>query len=156
MNIYRINKAPYHTDPLSVIGSQRYGGRWNPRGTGILYTARSPELALLETIVHLPPLTLPELPQLWLSTLRLPDEPNLVFWLEPDRLPPYWQTGTLAETGLIMSDWLQNPFALAVAVPSAILDEAYNILLHPAHPAFSRVEVLAQRPIPLDRRLVRV
>jgi len=156
MEVYRINKEPYHTDPLSVIGSHRHGGRWNPKGIGILYTSRTPELALLETLVHLPPLTLPELPQLWLSTLRLPDElENAVFWLAPDRLPPYWRTGALTDTQAILTDWLLAPFSLAIAVPSAIIDISYNLLLHPQHPAFAQVKVVAQRPLSLDGRLVK-
>lgn len=156
MDVYRINKEPYHTDPLSVIGSHRYGGRWNPKGIGILYTSRTPELALLETLVHLPPTTLPELPQLWLSTLHLPDElENAVFWLAPDRLPHYWRTGSLAETQTILTDWLLDPFSLAIAVPSVIIDTSYNVLLHPQHPVFARAEVVAQRSLPLDGRLVK-
>ncbi|MEZ0606933.1 RES family NAD+ phosphorylase [Fibrella sp. WM1] len=154
MDVYRINKAPYHTDPLSVIGSHRYGGRWNPKGRGILYTSRTPELALLETLVHLPPVALPELPQIWLSTLRLPDGPDTVFWLEAARLPTYWKQGTLAETQGILGEWLTAPFCLAIAVPSAILEISYNLLLHPQHPDFSQVELIRQQPIPLDRRLV--
>ncbi|GAB3552517.1 RES family NAD+ phosphorylase [Spirosoma fluminis] len=156
MEVYRINKEPYHTDPLSVIGSYRHGGRWNPKGIGILYTSRTPELALLETLVHLPPLTLPELPRLWLSTIRLPvDLDKAIFWLNPNRLPPYWRAGTLAETQTILTDWLLDPFSLAIAIPSAIIDTSYNLLLHPQHPAFAQVEVVAQRPLPLDGRLLR-
>ena len=153
MNVYRTNKEPYHTDPLSVIGSRRHGGRWNPKGTAVLYTSRTPELALLETLVHLPPLTLSELPQLWLSTLQLPDEPETIFWITPSRLPDYWQSGTLAETQSILADWLADPFCLAIAVPSVIVAESYNLLLHPEHPAFGQVAVVAQRPLRLDSRL---
>jgi len=154
MDVYRINKEPYHTDPLSVVGSYRHGGRWNPKGVGILYTSRSPELALLETLVHLPPITLPELPQLWLTTIRLPDTDNqAIFWLEPPKLPSYWHSGILSETQTILTEWLNNPFCLAIAVPSVIVEEAYNILLHPQHESFIQIEVVSQRAIPLDNRL---
>jgi len=153
MDVYRINKEPYHTDPLSVIGSHRHGGRWNPKGVGILYTSRTPELALLETLVHLPPITLAELPQLWLRTLRLPDID--VFWITAAKLPAYWKSGTLAETQTILTEWLTEPFCLAVAVPSVIMDESYNLLLHPQHPDFTKVEILNQRPIPFDSRLLK-
>lgn len=153
MNVYRINKDPYHRDPLSVFGSEQYGGRWNPKGLGVLYTSQSPELALLETLVHLPPVTLLEIPQLWLSTIRLPEGNETIFWIIPDSLPAYWQSGTLAATQDILADWLHKPFSLAVAVPSAIIDVSYNLLLHPAHPAFGEVEVINQRRLPLDNRL---
>ncbi len=154
MDVYRINKEPYHTEPLSVVGSHRHGGRWNPKGLGILYTSRTPELALLETLVHLPALTLTGLPQLWLSTLRLPDLPDSVFWLKPSLLPAYWNSGTLTETQTILTEWLNDPFSLAIAVPSVILDVSYNLLLHPQHPAYGQIEVIDQIPIPLDSRLI--
>lgn len=153
MEVYRINKEPYHQEPLSVVGSYRHGGRWNPKGVGILYTSRTPELALLETLVHLPPLTLGELPQLWLSTLRLPDETDSIFWLDAAKLPVYWKEGTLGETQTLLAEWLQAPFCLALAVPSVILEMSYNILLHPQHASFAEVEVIRQSPIPLDSRL---
>ncbi len=153
MDVYRINKEPWHTDPLSVVGSHKFGGRWNPKGRGILYTSRTPELALLETLVHLPPITLPDLPRLWLSTLRLPDDPNTIFWLDPARMPAHWQSGTLAETQLILSEWLTDPFCLALAVPSAVMSVSYNLLLHPSHPAFAQVEIVSQVRMNLDGRL---
>lgn len=133
MQVYRINKEPYQDDPLSVIGSERYGGRWNQKGTGILYTSRSPELALLEMLVHLPPIRLAELPHLYLSTLSLPEEPEAkrgptIFWITPDRLPPRWQLGSMTLTQSILTDWLNEPFCLALAVPSAIIDVSYNLL----------------------------
>lgn len=153
MDVYRINKEPYHREPLSVVGSHRYGGRWNPKGMGILYTSRTPELALLETLVHLPPLTLAELPQLWLSTLRLPDEADSIFWLDPTKLPAYWKSGTLGETQTILTEWLKVPFCLAIGVPSVILGMSYNLMLHPQHASFAKVKVVNQSPIPLDSRL---
>ena len=153
MDVYRISKEPYQTEPLSVIGSQRHGGRWNPKGLGVLYTSRTPELALLETLVHLPPLTLSELPPLRLTTLRLPTGVDTVFWIDPARLPAYWNSGTLAETQTILSDWLNEPFSLAIAVPSVIIEVAYNVLLHPQHPAYEQIEIVSQTLLPLDGRL---
>lgn len=155
MDVYCINKEPYHTAPLSVVGSQRYGGRWNPKGLGILYTSRTPELSLLETLVHLPPITLAEVPTLWLSTLRLPDTLETIFWLDPTQLPAHWKTGTLAETQSILTEWLLEPFCLGLGVPSAVMELSYNILLHPAHPGFKRIEVVGQRLLALDARLGR-
>lgn len=155
MDVFRINKEPYHTDPLSVIGSRRYGGRWNPKGVGVLYTSRTPELALLETLVHLPPVTPADLPRLWLSTLRLPVIDEAVFWLDANRLPPYWQSGTLAETQTILAEWLNEPFSLAIAVPSVILPISYNLLIHPQHPSFDQIERVNQFHLPLDNRLVK-
>lgn len=153
MDVFRINKEPYHTDPLSTVGSYKYGGRWNPKGIGILYTSRTPELALLETLVHLPPLLTSELPRLWLSTLRLPEDPQTVFWLNPSQLPAYWNASSLFASQTILKEWLKDPFCLAVGVPSVIMPESYNLLLHPRHPAYIDVQLIHQRVLPLDTRL---
>lgn len=155
MDVYRINKEPYHTDPCSVIGSERYGGRWNPQGLGILYTSRSPELSLLETIVHLPPISLSTIPNLWLSTLRIPITPEEIFWMKLSDLPDHWKTGTLAETRSILNEWIFNPFCLGVAVPSVVIEQSYNFLLHPAHPDFEEIEVISQVKISLDPRFMK-
>lgn len=153
MQVFRINKEPYHVDPLSTVGSHRYGGRWNPKGIGVLYTSQTPELSLLETLVHLPPLTLREIPKLWLSTLELPKIPESIFWINPSQLPTYWNTGPLSDTQTILTEWLVSPFSLAIAVPSVIMPESYNLLLHPQHAAYSEVKVIRQRSLPLDARL---
>ena len=70
---YRLVKERFMDAPLSTEGARRYGGRWNPPGVGILYTSASPELALLEQLVHLPTLPYEDLPRLFLLTLSLPD-----------------------------------------------------------------------------------
>ena len=59
----------------------------------------------------------------------------------------------LASTQVILADWLQTPFSLAVGVPSLIIDVSCNLLLHPDHPAFNELEVTDQRRLPSDSRL---
>ena len=89
------------------------------------------------------------------STLRLPDTPETIFWLDPSKLPAYWKTGTLNETQSILTDWLLDPFCLALGVPSVVMELSYNILLHPAHADFGEVAVVGQRVLGLDVRLGR-
>jgi RES domain-containing protein len=74
--VYRLVKERFLNTPLSAEGARRYGGRWNPVGVGILYTSASPELALLEQLVHLPALPYEDLPKLFLLTLALPEQPE--------------------------------------------------------------------------------
>lgn len=70
-------------------------------------------------------------------------------------LPEYWKTGTLAETRSILNEWLFDPYCLGVAVPSVVIEQSYNFLLHPAHPDFEDVKVISQVRIPLDPRFVK-
>ena len=157
MDVYRIVKAPYHQaphDPLSAIGSTKNGGgRWNPPQTGVLYTATSPALALLETMVHFPRVGYSELPELHQMTIHLADHPEAIFWIDPLQLPSYWRTGTLSETQSIFADWMKNPFSLALAVPSVIMDDSYNIILHPGHPLHETIQIRSIKKLGFDARL---
>ena len=156
MNVYRLVKEKWATEPLSVKGSMTNGGgRWNPPNIGLLYTAQTPELALLEVMVHLPMMAYAALPKFHLFTLAIPDDKGLVFYTEPSRLPAHWRTGTPDETQTIFSDWLSEPFSLALAVPSVIMDLSYNLLLHPAHPVFEQIEIIDQTVLPVHQRLWR-
>lgn len=152
MDVFRILKEPYLTNPLSVIGAEKAPGRWNPKGLGILYTSSSPALALLETMVHFPAVDYDALPTLRLFTLRFPEEE--IWWIDPAILPPQWQQpAQLPVTQRFFEQWQQQPSYLALAIPSAVLDVSYNFLIHPAHPHFAKVEIVFQKDIVFERRL---
>jgi len=53
MLVYRIAQTKYARD-LSGFGAQRAGGRWNLKGTPVVYTSQSISLATLEVLVHNP------------------------------------------------------------------------------------------------------
>lgn len=50
---YRICKTKYVATAFDGEGAFRFGGRWNTRGTRLIYTAGSLALAALEMLVHL-------------------------------------------------------------------------------------------------------
>lgn len=52
MLLYRIAEEQFARD-LSGAGARLYGGRWNPKGVPMLYTAESVALAALEVLVRL-------------------------------------------------------------------------------------------------------
>ena len=60
MIVYRITGNKY-ADDLSGTGAAMHGGRWNKKGSPVLYTGENKEIALLETIVHTPPMLIPNL-----------------------------------------------------------------------------------------------
>ena len=51
MKVYRIAQRNFIED-LSGEGARLFGGRWNHKGTSLLYTAESRSLAALEILVH--------------------------------------------------------------------------------------------------------
>ena len=152
MTVYRILKEPYWHDPLSVVGAAIAGGRWNPPGMGILYTATSPALALLETLVHFPRVSYDQLPRLRLFALNVPDHETR--WIDPAFLPAEWPHPTaISITQTIFGDWLRQPADLALGVPSAIMDMSYNVIIHPDHPLFQTIAVVNELDLMLDQRL---
>jgi len=70
MDIFRIANKKY-ADDISGKGASLNGGRWNKNGTPVLYCGGSIEIALLETVVHLPANFAPNL---MLLTLQIPDD----------------------------------------------------------------------------------
>lgn len=64
--VYRVVRQKYATHPLDTMGTWLNGGRWNPVGVGILYTAEHPALALVEILVHMPQVPYADLPSYWL------------------------------------------------------------------------------------------
>lgn len=139
---------------LSGESARLYGGRWNPEGVPLVYTAASPELALLETLVHLDGTPLSDLPPNVLVTLALPD--NALETIAEADLPPGWHTQPAPDAiARFLLPRLQptNPY-LGFAVPSSVLaSPTRNILLNPLHPLMPQVQVVSVTPLAFDGRL---
>ncbi len=151
VHVYRLIKERFLTTPLSAEGARRLGGRWNPAGVGILYTSASPELALLEQIVHLRSLPYSDLPRLVLLTLLLPDPPRL---LDASDLPTNWRDeADFSANHQAIASWLAKPVVLTLGVPSAVVPDSFNYLLHPGHASFGRITIARTSAFPVDARL---
>lgn len=151
VRVYRLIKERFLNTPLSAEGARRLGGRWNPPGVGILYTSASPELALLEQIVHLRSLPYSDLPRLVLLTLVLPKPPRL---LDASDLPTNWRDeADFRVNHQAIASWLAKPDVLAIGVPSAVVPDSFNYLLHPAHASFGQITVARTSNFPIDARL---
>lgn len=148
MKVYRISKCSY-IDDLSGTGSSRYSGRWHNKGTFILYTAATPSLAMLESVVHIT--TMVQL-HLCIVCLEIPDES--IDEIPIKQLPDNWFTNpppdNIKQTG---DRFIKNKKHLALKVPSAVMPEEYNILLNPQHPYFQKVKILYSRMLRVDERL---
>ena len=160
MEVYRILRAPFDKDPLSVVGSERYPGRWNQAGQGLLYTASHPALAFLETMVHFETVPFNELPTLRLFVLAV-DETRIQ-QLPLKSLPLGWNATTdRMVTQRLLTQWIEQPDDpatnfLGVGVPSALLEMSVNYLFAPKHPLFYTIQVVDSYPLSIDPRLWRV
>ena len=150
MLVYRITNNKYAHD-LSGTGSALFGGRWNRKGTALLYTGESREIALLETSVHSPPLLIPSLD---LLILEIPE--NSIAELTISQLPSNWQDypapAILAQLG---EKWVQEGKTITLKVPSCIVPSAHNYLLNCRHPDCSRVKLIERSAFRFAGRLAK-
>ncbi len=150
MIVYRITSSKRASD-ISGYGASIYPGRWNKKGTLVLYTGESKEIALLEILVHIPPLMTPDLDIL---TIEIPD--NSMTVLTPEDLPPNWRQfpapTVLADIG---QKWIDEGKTMALKVPSSIIHSAYNIILNCKHKKYKTVKILSQKKFYFDSRLLK-
>lgn len=150
MLVYRITGKKYAGD-LSGIGAAMYGGRWNKKGVPVLYTGESKEIALLETLVHTPPLLVP---QMDILTIQIPDKS--ITEIEINQLPKNWKIypapTILSEIG---DSWVQANETIALKVPSCIIHSAFNFILNCRHKDFNKVKIVERRNFEFDSRLIK-
>lgn len=148
MKVFRITKSKRASD-ISGTGASLYPGRWNKKGTPVLYTGASKEIALLETIIHIPPMITPKLDIL---QLEIPD--NSITELIVQDLPANWHQfpapSILSEIG---QKWIEAEKTLALKVPSSIIHSSHNFILNCKHPDYKLVRILSQNEFRFDSRL---
>lgn len=148
-NVYRISKCIY-IDDLKGTGAASFSGRWHSKGTYILYTAATPSLALLESVVHLSGIPLEDYCML---CLEIPE--NNILTIATKDLPENWYVhpppGSLAAIG---DHFIQRNQYLALQLPSAIMPEDNNLLINPNHKDFGKIKIAYKRTIPIDKRLL--
>lgn len=151
MDLYRIARERYIED-LSGEGSRIFGGRWNFKGTPVLYTSQSESLAALETLVHAPVSAIPD--DLNLLILSVPNKikPEIV---PKDDLPSGWRNypapNKLADIG---TGWMNSKLSLMLKVPSVLIQTEWNILINPVHFHMRKIEIKEIRPFTFDTRLL--
>jgi len=154
MKVYRIAMRDYIND-LSGIGAREFGGRWNHKGTSIVYTSEGRPLAILECLVNFPMPVSPKALDLKIATIVIPDV------IIPKRisisdLPSNWRDYPAPlELADIGTKWARKKETLLLRVPSAIVHQEFNILINSLHPDMKRVKVSHVENYKLDARLLR-
>jgi RES domain-containing protein len=154
MFVYRLQKSKYATSEaiLSGEGASRTSGRWNPRNTPLIYTSCTPELALLEVLVHIEGATLEDLPPFSLVILEVPKTSIII--LEINDLPVNWQkVPTPPNLSKVTENWLVGQSSLCLKIPSVVMPFSYNCLLNPRHRDIDQVKIVEVLPFSFDQRL---
>ena len=150
MRVYRLTKEKYKED-LSGKGAETFGGRWNSKGTRMLYAADSRALAKLEVAVNIPLNKLPK--NYYMTALEIPD--NLISEYDTKILkvkdwknnPPIKFTQTEGD------NFVSSGKALAMKVPSSVVEGDHNYLLNPEHKYAGKIKIISSEKFSFDLRL---
>ncbi len=147
--LYRITPAKFAKD-LTGVGARIAGGRWNHKGTSVIYTATSRSLATVEALVHL---SQPEfLVDRKIVSIEIPKTivPQVV---DSNDLPKNWRKypapHKLADVG---TRWVVSMKSLLLQVPSAVIKDEFNMLINPAHPDMKFAKISKIEVFTLDKR----
>lgn len=145
MRLWRLTLFPR----LEGAGGLLASARWHAVGRPVIYTAPSPEGALLEVRVHLD-VQADEIPEGY--RLLAVDVPPGIPVEEVTSLPPDWQRDDRA-TRAIGDAWLESRRSLLLRVPSAILPHTSNYLINLRHERMAEVRLAIDEPYSLPTRL---
>lgn len=146
--------AAYPAEDMSGAGAKATGGRWNEKGTAVLYTSTSRSLACLETLVHMVSGGLP----LNRILVRL-DVPHDV-WEAASSFDPSANGNVgwdVEPAGMVSikagTDWVKGGATALFVVPSAIVPEEMNVLINPLHVDAAKITATKIRRWSYDPRL---
>jgi RES domain-containing protein len=157
MIAWRIAHAQHLDAVLSGEGARRYGGRWNEKGTAVIYLSSHLGLAALERFVHAVPGQ-----EIALHAIAIEIQSDLVEHASrPAPLPTDWRSGEpSADTMHWGTEWVRSLTSAVALVPSALLplscfeqSREFNLMLNPEHPELKRIRVLERSPFSFDSRM---
>jgi RES domain-containing protein len=142
----------YTAEDPSGKGAEATGGRWNRKGTALLYTSASAALACLETLVHLNAGGLPL--NRYLVQIRVPgtiwakrsvfDKSVHVGWdaIPAGKVSIAWGTA-----------WAKSLVSLCAVVPSVIVPDENNVLINSRHADATKLTITKVGKWTYDARL---
>ena len=151
LTVWRLLRARFARSAFSGEGARLYGGRWNRKGTPMVYTAGSQSLAMLEMLVQDEPLRA----RYVMLSAALPKNLKIAR-VTPAQLPADWRDpGARDQLQAIGTDWVNRGSSAALVVPSAVIPSETNYLLNPLHPSMARIVIGKPQEFITDLRLRR-
>lgn len=150
MFVYRIANAQFKELTLTGIGAEKFGGRWNEKGTRAVYCSENISLALLEYYVHASNHTyLPK--SILVAKIFIPDSFPII---RLEELPENWNHYPYhAETASIFTELAKSNQFFGIEVPSSIVGLENNFVLNPLYVDFGKVSIDSFIELLIDLRL---
>ena len=149
---WRIIQESQRIEAFTGEGSRLYGGRWNHKGTPVIYLGGSLALASLEVFVHISS----NMPfnQKYLSFSAIIPENVDIKKLELKSLPPNWREFPAPHaTKDIGTHWTERGETVLLQVPSVLIPEEVNYILNPSHADFRKIIFSDPKPFYFDSRM---
>lgn len=149
---WRLVASRWQGSAFSGEGARLAGGRWNSKGTAVVYLGGSLALAALELLVHI------DHSRALVEHVAIPVEfdESSVQVLEEDALPEDFPAAETIELSRSLGDaWVRTGEAPVLRVPSAVIPQEFNYLLNPSHERFREVTVGEPQPFRYDSRLIK-
>lgn len=135
MHVYRVAPKKYALDMIGE-GARKFGGRWNDKGTPVIYTSEHPALAFLETFPSFDFTTSP--PEIQLVTIDVPDSVRILT-LPDEELPADWNARPHKNSTVLLGQrWINEGQFPVFKVPTVMTPGGSNFLLNPLHPDLQR------------------
>ncbi len=149
MIIFRLSLSKYAKD-LSGSGAELHGGRWNSKGTAMIYCCESRALCTTEIAVHMP---LGQLPGDYkLIGIEIPNESVLALY--EAALPDDWHAVPHSfSTQLLGDEFVSKSENMVLKVPSVVVPGEFNYLINPKHINFQEVKIVSETDFNFDKRL---
>lgn len=149
MRVFRISSERFAGD-LSGKGAEIAGGRWNSKGTAVVYTSESRALSMAEVAVHLPMSIVP--PNFKIIEIEIPDSVEIQE-IEAGTLPPDWNKFPyLKATQLVGDTFIRSRNYAVLKVPSAVVLGDFNLLINPAYIEKTGIKILNVKDFKFDDR----
>jgi len=145
---HRITMRAFAHDPLDGEGARRWPGRWNRRGTPVVYASSTLSLAVLEVLVHTDEPALLAQYVAFEFTFREKDV------IDVDHLPDDWRHHPVPPTTRAIGDaWARSRASSVLRVPSAVLPQEFNYVINPMHSRVGEIEVSGPGALDVDGRV---
>ena len=153
LTVWRIISSKHIDRAFTGEGSRLYGGRWNNKGTAMIYLSSSKPLAAIELFIHI---NSSQVMNDIYSLISVNFDNKQVLSLDPSNLPHSWnESPASSATKIIGDDWIKSQRSLVLKVPSVIFPNEFNFLVNPTHKSFSKLQIGYSESFRFDPRMLK-
>jgi len=147
MLVYRIVHKKFSTNP-HASGLE---GRWNSTGKKVVYTAESIPLSFLENMVRRQGVGFNN--DFKILIIEIPESVN-ISEVKVSDLEDGWRAfRDYSKCQLIGDKWYEGNKTLVLKVPSAVLPESFNYVIHAEHKDYKLVKLIRTTELVPDDRI---